>query len=450
VSGPRAAALVTLFYLVLAGAAVLLFVHGLRPVSIVDALVCAAPLTVYSLLLLRRESELRQRLVKMVAAFLAFPMLLAAWGASQSEVVPLVPYVMPMNPPALDVTALFAGAVAVERVPLATPEIVLLTDARFADGTELRLTRFATAEGAVRYLTALRQTQNPMELALGRRSGLRLAGHGIADGFLVYLEQHDRDLLEARGQGEALVLARLEAQHVPLVAAPAPPPMEQALVRAKPRPVWPYGVGFALFHTLSFVTFTLWAGARTTRVQASPTANSVSPSTLEARLLSLSDAGAPCTTSRTASGDLTIDYMFPEGVARAHRLTLRVEGPKRMVRVREQLGVSGDAPRSGAEADMRGGGDLGIDPTRPQARQVWLRSAATTVIEPDHLKRVSLAFANERVRLHADDPSSMDADRLVHLVCAVVTRSGFTWQPVFTWAQGERSSPLCGANADRL
>jgi len=436
VSGPRSAALVTLLYLALTGAAVFLFVQSLRPVAIGDAMVCAAPLTVYALVLLRRESELRQRLVKMVAAFLALPMVLAAWAGSQDEAVPLVPHVMPVAPPALDVSALFAGAVAVEKVPLATPDIVLLTDARFADGTELRLTRFATIEGAVGYLTALRQTQNPTELALGRHRGLRLSSQGIADGFLVYLEQHDRDLLEARGQGEALVLARLEAQHVPIVAAPAPPPMEQALVHAKPRPVWPYGVGFALLHTLSFVAFTLWAGARTTRVQASPTATVASPSTLEARLLSLSETGAPCTTSRTASGDLTIEYVFPEGVARAHRLTLRVEGARRMVRVREQLGVSGDAPRTAAEADMRGVGDMGIDPTRPQARQVWLRSAATTVIEPDRLKDVSLVFANERVQLPSADPSSMDADQLVHLACAVVTRSGFTWQPVFTWSQG--------------
>lgn len=421
-----------MLYLACSGAASLAFVHNRRPADVVDALLCAAPLTFYGLVLLRREPELRQAIAKMAAAFLMLPVLLAMWAGSQE------PLTAPPAPPtpvvyALEPAALFRGAVTAQVQQAPSPDVALLQSGGFPDGTELRLTRFHSPEGTFHYLTLLQESLGASPFVLGTRRGLRLSGPTVAAGFLVYFEPHGPDLLEVRGADEASVLARLTAQAIPPPTLPKPRARIEASVRIEP--VWPYAVAFSIIHVGCFVGFTFWAGALTTRVAKASDLPTVSQGDLEARLLSLQQAGVPCSAHHTAGGDLCVDYTFAEGIARAQRLTLRIDSEQRVVRVREQLGVAGDGPRTSSEADMRSVGSVGIDPTRPKAQRIYARSIATTIIEPERLARVPIQLSGPRVTLSADEAAAADPEQLVYLLCAIVTRSGFTWQPVFFWKQ---------------
>ena len=73
-----------------------------------------------------------------------------------------------------------------------------------------------------------------------------------------------------------------------------------------------------------------------------------------------------------------------------------------------------------------------FDPSRPNAQSVSGRVVQTTLITPEDLAKVQITLDGSRVRVssQASDPSVKDEDRMMHILCAVVVRSGYAWQPV--------------------
>ncbi|HEY0820154.1 MAG TPA: hypothetical protein VGD46_15315 [Rhizobacter sp.] len=130
--------------------------------------------------------------------------------------------------PALDVQRLFRDAAEVHATPMRTGGIVLMRSGRFADGSELRLTRFVEPYAASRYLALLASSMPTEPFDEGGRGGWRVRGPGVGDTLVVY-EQHGADVLELRARDLASGLARLAAQQVPVpepveAAQPSPTP----------------------------------------------------------------------------------------------------------------------------------------------------------------------------------------------------------------------------------
>jgi hypothetical protein len=122
--------------------------------------------------------------------------------------------------PVLDAERLFQHATDTQRTPMQSGGIVLMHSGRFADGTELRLTRFVEPYAASRYLALLASSMPTEPFDDGGRRGWRVRGPGVGDTLVVY-EQHGTDVLELRARDLASGLARLAAQQVP-----APEPVE--------------------------------------------------------------------------------------------------------------------------------------------------------------------------------------------------------------------------------
>jgi hypothetical protein len=137
--------------------------------------------------------------------------------------------------PVLDAERLFQHATDTQRTPMQSGGIVLMHSGRFADGTELRLTRFVEPYAAARYLALLTRSMPAEPFRENGREGWRLRDPGLGD-TMVLLEQHGTDLLELRARDLASGLARLAAQQVPLPlplpSAPQPSPAPKAAKNA--------------------------------------------------------------------------------------------------------------------------------------------------------------------------------------------------------------------------
>ena len=71
------------------------------------------------------------------------------------------------------------------------------------------------------------------------------------------------------------------------------------------------------------------------------------------------------------------------------------------------------------------------DPKRPEATAIWQSVAQTSTITPEKLNAVRLQIRDRTVNLPSDSAAQLDGDSLVTLLCAIVTRSGWNWQPRF-------------------
>ena len=85
------------------------------------------------------------------------------------------------------------------------------------------------------------------------------------------------------------------------------------------------------------------------------------------------------------------------------------------------------APRS--DASLRSIGDTWFDPSRPQAQRVSGITLQASMIEPSRLAATRLAMDGGQVRLLAPAAADLDADGVVAVLAALVTRSGYGWQP---------------------
>jgi len=191
---------------------------------------------------------------------------------------------------------------------------------------------------------------------------------------------------------------------------------------------WPFALGGALLHVAAIVGGVAWLGTLATRVAPAAGAASVDASLLRGRLLALAALGVPATVSNPSPDELIVDYHFADA-ARTHRVTLLVDTPRRRVRVFERTGASGARPVDAAQASMRGPGERHWDPARPQAQRVSATAWQTTMIDPKRLGKVTPSFDGARVDLAHVRPDSLDPEDVVTLLCAVVTGSGWAWQP---------------------
>jgi hypothetical protein len=393
-------------FLLLAGAALPAWRWslGLRP-DLQELLICAA-LPALGLLALGWAGPARQVMLRIVCCVFMLPLLLLMWGSS-----------LPRAPEAAAPAArlpderLFAGALAQQELPAAQLQgsgILLMRSAAFADGSELRLIRFEHAEAAQHYREQLAQVlRDAAPLAP------RLALHGA-------------DLIELRAASPALLQARWQALDLP-----APPTAPDA----DPAPFWPFGLAFGTAHLAFALGFLLWAGTLTTRLPPRPGRAAVTPALLGMRLRALTRSGLPLAVAHDGEGQWRVEH---RGLAagRSHVALLRLDPQRRRVQVRELLTANAAAPQDEDEASLRGSlADPAFDPARPRASHVWQRMVQTTMLEPARVAALRPGFEGDRLRLPAAASTGLDGEGMVTLLAALVTASGWRWQPVFWFSR---------------
>ena len=246
------------------------------------------------------------------------------------------------------------------------------------------------------------------------------AAPALATLVLAATSQDDRRQYIARTMAAALMLPLLQ-----LMWAIEPPRVAPVALL----------VALALLHVVVFVGAVLWLAAAATRVDPQPGVPPVAPGQLVARLRALAALDLPLQVAPGASAhEWVLDLACDADAARAHRVLLTLDAQACRVRVRERLGASGAAPRDADEASMRSIGDPAFDPARPPARRVWACVAQATMIEPQRLAGVRLRWSPDG--LAAADAGGRDAESLLTLMAAVVTRSGWCWQPVMFLRHG--------------
>lgn len=371
---------------------------------------CSLPPLAGLALACQSRADARQYTLHLMAALLGLPILLLFWaGSLDAEPPPAAP--------GLDAQALFSGADAVQDTELRSGGILLLRSGRFADGTELRLSRHADEQAAQAYLAMLEQAMPTEAFTDGGRRGLRLSGPGVG-GTLVMVEQHGPDLLELRAPDRASALARLAAQRV---APPQPTPASTPIAQ------WPFYTGMALGHALVFVALILWAGAHLTRVPALAGVPVATADELRARLMSLARPAGPF--DITAPAPQALRVQASRHPLRSHHITLQLDAAAHAVHVHEALSIRGDAPRDADEASLRHVGDDLLDASRPDARQLWSSVRQATLIVPSRLAAVPLRLQPGQAALPADYAATLDGEGQLTALCALVTRSGWHWQP---------------------
>lgn len=299
---------------------------------------CLAPIAVY-LLVSWREQSRPQFLGKSAACLGFLPILTLMWAMSNADAAapearaagaPEPSAVAQPAPSVLDEARLFSGAQAVQDVPLGQAAIERMRSGAFADGTEVSFLRFRGEAEAQAYLAFMRDAQQGSPAELAGRQGLRLA---LAPERYTYVELHGREIVQVRARDEAEALARLLAQGVP---APSSAPGVTASTTAASHapstfgttaaPVWPFATAYSVAHALGFVLFILWAGTRTTRVPAAPSAELISPARLRARLLSLSALEVPFFVGGGERDDtLVATYHLDPNATRVLRVVLAID-----------------------------------------------------------------------------------------------------------------------------
>jgi len=262
--------------------------------------------------------------------------------------------------------------------------------------------------------------RGPLEGAICAAPALLAFGLGFSS-------QGDRQQYVARLLACAAMLPILLMMWAGAQDSPEATPETSLLAR---RP-WIFFTAFALLHAAVFVAAIAWLAATVTRVEAVPGCTPVPATLLVQRLQSLAAAGVPFdATAGAAPGEWTLALRLAEA-ERAHRVLLQIDERTRTVRVRERLGASGAAPCNADEACMRCLGEPAFDPTRPAAQRISSRVAQSSMIDPARLQATRLVLHDGRAEPspQAVAPTASDADAIVTLLCALVTRSGYAWQP---------------------
>jgi hypothetical protein len=186
----------------------------------------------------------------------------------------------------------------------------------------------------------------------------------------------------------------------------------------------------ATAHVFVFVALIAWGGAHTTHVPALRGAAMATPDELRARLLSLARPAGPFDiTELTMDGSPALRVDVSPSLRRTHYITLHIDARRGWVRVHEKLGINGDAPQHANEASLRDAGDDWNDPARPDADELWSATLQTTMVEPSRLATVPLQLQSRHADLPADYAMKLDGEGVLTALCALVTRSGWRWQP---------------------
>jgi hypothetical protein len=420
---------ITALYTALSGLSIYAWLGARGIVPEYAAFVCALP-PVLSWLVTRNQTlEARERIVRAMACFAFLPFLLAIWATSL-EIAP-GPAESAEPPDTLSPDQLFAGAIARQELPRAAGTGFSTSAASFPDGSELRLTRFADANAAQRYLALLVESFQASDSAFAGRRGKSAQ---LSPELMAYWELHGASLLELRAQDPLLARARLAAQKVP-----PPPAASTSEPRGAASPWLLFGA--ALVHLGAFVVLTLWAAAATTRVPAAADAAPLASGDLLARIDALPQLGARCRVTRGQSAHERVIEIELAEAERARRLTVAVDEPGHVLRCFELETAKGAIPRDADEASMRSPGERSYDPTRPDAQRIWNVKRQATPIEQARLAAIPLRFAQDRPQLPAGYGESLDADGIIHLLCALVISAGYDYQPVLALFHGGSRKP---------
>jgi hypothetical protein len=437
------AALVTFVLLAVAGAVMYAWLSWRMPQAefhfrVYRAIVCAmGPLVLFPLFAAWVTDDPQAFAVRCFVVLMFVPILLLWWGleempAATRTAEPPRAVERPANLP----ESLFAGALHGGE---SNTQAMGMRYAMFPGQFEVRLLRFNGAGDATRYRDAMMAAQQARPFESGGRAGLELMPTPNAPRVTIQ-EQHGADLLQVVGPDIAAIVQWLEARGVPPPPKPGiwrvpasdpgvPPPAGLAAN-------WPLAIAWCVVQLIAVLGVGIWLGVATASVPPAKGVAAAPEPVLRSRIDALSGLELPMTLrGGDTPGDVVVDFRDAAGEKRVHRYTMRFDAAARIVRVREVLGVYGDAPRTAEEADMRPIGARPLDATPyPDADKVWGRSVAATPITAEQLAAISLRCTGPGVDWPA--PRSVDCDTLGHALAAVVTRSGWTWQPVFFWFQG--------------
>lgn len=280
-----------------------------------------------------------------------------------------------------------------------------------------------TAVGAVVYATLSGLLAAGWLALIGADTGvveaLLCAGPALVALVLCATSRTDRQQYVARLFAAAGMLPLLQAMWAGSQDGP----------RELPLPTWLFFTAWAVGHTLAFLAAVAVLARRVTRVEAQAGTQRVDAATLVARLRSLQAAGLPLAVE---AGETADDWTLELRTAdvdedRSHRVLLRLDAARSEVRVRERLRARGAAPRNADEASMRSLGEPAFDAARPEATHGWSQTTQATMLEPGRVAAVHIALRDGWVKVAPGNAA--DSESLVALLCAVVTRSGWAWQP---------------------
>lgn len=194
-------------------------------------------------------------------------------------------------------------------------------------------------------------------------------------------------------------------------------------------PGWPFFVPAVLLHAAVFIGCIVVLGQVMTRVEPVADEPPVPVATLRRRLLSLA-AGLPrhCSVRELPGGTLVFELLASSTQGRHHRVLLDLLAAAGEVRVREELRASAAPPAGADEASLRGPGDAPMEAGRPEAAAVWHAVRQTSMFEPEQIAAVPLRLEGDRV--HGAEALG-PGDGVLLALCAVVTRSGWAWQPAW-------------------
>ena len=196
---------------------------------------------------------------------------------------------------------------------------------------------------------------------------------------------------------------------------------------AGPRAVALAVLCFLALHVVGFALLVWHLAWLTTRLEAGPAAPV--PADLLAQRLQALLAASP--EWRLAPGEAAHEWLVDSTEAsaeRSHRVLLNIDETRREVQVRERESVTGAAPRNASEASMRTIGDERVDAARPDAQRVWARRLMATILAPERVAATALRIEAGHAQLVGRIGG--ESESLLHVLAALITRSGYAWQPV--------------------
>ncbi len=264
-------------------------------------------------------------------------------------------------------------------------------------------------------------------------AGLLCAGPALAAVSLALTSRSDRQQYLARLLAAAALLPILLMMWVLTEDSPA----SQGLVAGSV-------FGFIVLHGASFAALVWQLAPLTARIDACST-TPVSAQLLGQRLQSLVAGGLPWRLARgQVSHQWVLDSRAADDQSRFHRVLLNIDPLRCEVQVRGRLGASGAAPQDADKASLRGPGGDAIDAARPNAQRgwsrgwsrVWSRRLQATIVDGDRLAATRLDIMAGHAQ--AETGAAADAQSLLTLLAALVTRSGYAWQPAMLLRRSRR------------
>lgn len=190
-------------------------------------------------------------------------------------------------------------------------------------------------------------------------------------------------------------------------------------------------IGFALLHAAVFVLSVKWMGAFTTRIEPAAGTPVASTATLVQRLAALPALGLPLDLhADPARQRLQLAWTPDDATQQRHHVTLQLQPQATQVEVLEQLRGDGAAPADAEQASMRSIGDPAFEPTRPDARKVWLRTVQSTMLDAERLAAAPVALVGDQLVWRGPPQRTLpDTDTLMACLAVIVLQSGWGWAP---------------------